>query len=386
MRIVLRFSNQLKLYGQKRKKNLNFLISFCLFQLVFYQSIAFQTDTIIKKKSGFKTKVFPVPTLGSAPETGFYFGAVALFDFIPRNDSLPRHSVAKTELSYTLKKQFIVALDWTLTDKNRNWIFQGDNSWLRFPELFWGKGGNTPKSNGVLYDATRIELANGLYRKVENAWYVGLCQQFQQINRRSFNDFSGKTPPIYFQLNSGKSSGLGLGLLFDSRTNLLNPKPKEAYISFQAMGFGKILGSDYSFALVDLDMRYYQNLNSKSLMAYQIFGQMRTPDAPYRMLGLLGGPMILRGYYQGRFRDNQMVASQFEYRWRFHKWFGMTAFAAAGNVFNFDFPEQSGGLKSAAGLGLRILVDPKENSFMRFDFALSRQEDFGFYVSFGEAF
>jgi len=225
-----------------------------------------------------------------------------------------------------------------------------------------------------------------LYRKFATNWYVGVCQQFQQIKLKSFNEFSEKTAPIYFQLDEGNSSGLGLGLLFDSRTNLLNPKPKEAYISVQAIGFAKVLGSDYRFALLDLDMRYYQKLTTKSLMAYQIFGQMRTPDAPYRMLGLLGGPMILRGYYQGRFRDNQLIASQFEYRWRFHKWFGLTAFGAVGNVFNFDNPEQSGALKSAAGLGLRILVDPQENSFMRFDFALSRNEDFGFYVSFGEAF
>ena len=344
------------------------------------------SDTSQKTKSAFKTKIFPVPTLGSAPETGFYFGAVALFDFVPRNDTLPRHSVAKTELSYTLKKQFIVALDWTLTNRKRNWILQGDNSWLRFPELFWGIGGNTPSGNGVLYDAYRLELANGLYRKIGNSWYLGVCQQFQQIKLRSFNEFSEKTAPIYSQLDEGYSSGLGLGLLFDSRTNLLNPKPKEGYILLQTMGFGKVLGSDYAFALVDLDMRYYQKMSSKSLMAYQIFGQMRTPDAPYRMLGLLGGPMILRGYYQGRFRDNQLIATQFEYRWRFHKWFGLTAFGAAGNVFNFDFPEKSGGLKSAAGLGFRILVDPQENSFMRFDFALTRQQDFGFYVSFGEAF
>jgi len=344
------------------------------------------TDTSRNTKSGFKTKIFPVPTLGTSPETGFYFGAVSLFDFIPRGDTLPRHSVAKTELSYTLKKQFIVSFDWTLTTKSRNWILQGDNTWLKFPELFWGIGGNLPKSNEILYSANRLELSNAIYRKIINTWYVGLSQQFQTVYELSIPNQTPDIPAGYLNLNQGVSSGLGLGILFDSRTNLLNPKPKEGLISLQALQFGSFLGSDFRFTLVDLDMRYYQKISAKSVLAYQIFSQIRTPNAPYRMLGLLGGPMILRGYYQGRYRDNQLFASQVEYRLRFHKWFGITTFMALGNVFSSQFPERSGALKSAAGLGFRILVDPEENSFMRFDFALTRQNDFGFYVSFGEAF
>jgi hypothetical protein len=350
------------------------------------QAFSQNPDSSNTRKRNKTVKIFAVPTLGSAPETGFYFGAVALFDIIPRGDSLARHSVIKTELSYTLKKQFIANLEWTLTDKEKKWILFGNNSWTKFPELFWGIGGDLPRTNDVLYSANRLELSNSIYRKTNSNWYLGICQRFQYIYNLEFPDYENDNSKIYDQLNSGIASGLGLGLLYDTRSNLLNPKPKEAFLSLQSMGFGKIIGSDYPFFLADLDMRYYQKVTSKSLLAFQFIGQVRTPDAPYRMLGLVGGPMMLRGYYQGRYRDNQLVASQMEYRWLFIKWVGVSAFTAAGNVFNFKNPERAGSIKSAAGLGFRILVDPKENSFMRFDFAMTRDRDTGFYISFGEAF
>ena len=351
-----------------------------------FQTVAQIKDSTKAADRKIKTRIFAVPTLGSGPETGFYFGAVSLFDFFSKNDTLSRHSVAKAELTYTLKKQFVVGFDWTLTNSNRDWVLTGENSWLKFPELFWGIGGRQPGTNEVLYDANRLELANALYRKAKGKIYLGICQQFQRISKLDLINLSEDNKEIYGQLSSGISSGAGLGLLLDTRTNLLNPRPGEAFISIQSMRFGKIFGSKYSFTLTDLDARFYQKITGSSLMAYQIFGQLRTNGAPYRMLGLLGGPMILRGYYQGRYRDNLLLASQFEYRFKIHKWFGMTAFGGIGNVRNFENAKQNGTLKSAAGLGLRILVDPKENSYMRFDFALTRKNDFGFYVSFGEAF
>jgi hypothetical protein len=342
-----------------------------------------ENDSLRKKK---RTKLFAVPTLGSAPETGFYGGAVALIDFVPGDDSLARHSVLKTEVTYTAKKQFVLNLDWIITDSLQKQIFLGDNAWMRFPELFWGKGGKTPKSNEVLYDAFRLELNNTYLRRIQPHFYLGVSQQFQSVYKMRFPFYETPNSEVYREIETGKSSGLGLAILYDSRTNLLNPRPGEAVVSVQSLGFGTVLGSDFSFASLDADFRYYHKTGRKQLIAFQGFTQLRSEGAPYRMLSLLGGPMILRGYYQGRFRDNNLFAAQTEWRWDFSKWFGMTAFGAFGDVVSFKNPERNGSLKSAAGLGLRIKVDQKENTNMRFDFALTNEQDFGFYVSFGEAF
>lgn len=347
---------------------------------------AIEADSSNHSKKRNRLRFIALPTIGSAPETGFYFGAVALLDIIPRADSIPRNSVIKTELTYTAKRQFIAGFEWTLTSQNKTWILFGNNYWTKFPELFWGIGGDTPQNREVRYGADRLELANSLYRKVHSNWYLGICQRFQNIYKPEYPQFSDRTEPVYNQLDFGISSGIGLGLLFDTRTNILNPRPGEAFLSVQTLGFGKATGGDFSFLSSDLDFRYYQKLTKRSLLAFQFIGQMRTAGTPFRMMAMVGGPIMLRGYYQGRFRDNQLLASQMEWRWTFHRYFGMTAFGGIGNVYNFDFPNRAGSLKSAAGLGLRVIADPKGNSFLRMDFALTREENFGFYISFGEAF
>lgn len=341
-----------------------------------------QKDTVRR----YRKRIFAVPTLGTGPETGFYGGAVALLDFVPVRDSNARHSVVKTELAYTAKKQFIVNLDWVLTDTARKQILIGDNAWMRFPELFWGVGGKTPKSNEVLYDAFRLEINNVYFRRVRTNMYFGVSQQFQSVYRTRFPDFKETNAAVYNQIQTGISSGLGASFLYDTRSNLLNPRAGEVMIFLQSVGFGPVLGSDFTFANLDADARYYQKTGKKSILAFQAVAQLRSKEAPYRMMSLLGGPMMLRGFYQGRLRDNNLFAAQTEWRLDFSKWFGLTVFGAVGDVVSFQNPERNGSLKTAGGAGLRIKVDQTENTNMRFDFAFTNQRDFGFYVSFGEAF
>lgn len=326
-----------------------------------------------------------VPTLGSSPETSFYFGAVGLVDFRHRYDSTRRHSPAKLELTYTLNRQFIIGSEWTIADWEKKWILFGRNSWMRFPELFWGVGGNMPKDQEIQYSAYRLELNNSLYRSVGSDLLVGISQQFQQVYDLSVaSEYSEKeAKPL---LSNGHSSGLGLGFLIDSRTNLLNPRPKEKYLQLVGQRFNKLFGSQFSFWSLDFDARYYLGISKKSLLAFQAISQFRSPGAPYRMLALLGGGNTFRGYYQGRYRDHGLFGFQSEFRWYFSKWVGMTAFSGLGNTFSFQEKERAGELKWSNGLGLRILADPKGNSFLRMDFAYTRQGDFGFYFAFGEAF
>lgn len=363
-------------------------IGFCFLLSGFVLQISLSTAAESRKDTvrRYRKRIFAVPTLGTGPETGFYGGAVALLDFVPARDSNARHSVVKTELAYTAKKQFIINLDWVLTDTSRRQILIGDNAWMRFPELFWGVGGKTPKSNEVLYDAYRLELNNVYFRRIQSNTYLGISQQFQSVYSTRFPDFKEPNAAVYNQIQTGISSGLGASFLFDTRSNLLNPREGEAMIFVQSVGFSKVLGSDFAFGNLDADARYYRKTGKKSILAFQAVALLRSKEAPYRMLSLLGGPMMLRGFYQGRFRDNNLFAAQSEWRLDFSKWFGLTVFGAAGDVVSFKNPKRNGALKTAGGAGLRIKVDQTENTNMRFDFAFTNQRDFGFYVSFGEAF
>ncbi len=122
----------------------------------------------------------------------------------------------------------------------------------------------------------------------------------------------------------------------------------------------------------------------------QVLGQFTMGSVPFNQLPQLGGPNLMRGYYQGRFRDNNHLASQIEYRFLplplgFSKRIGAAVFASTGTVFSSAENLRWRDFRGAAGAGLRFLLFPKKDIFVLADYALTR-EGGGFYLYIGEAF
>ena len=92
----------------------------------------------------------------------------------------------------------------------------------------------------------------------------------------------------------------------------------------------------------------------------------------------------MRGYYRGRYRDNNMYSVQAEYRIPVYWRFGLDIFAGFGDVGpNIIFDLKT--TKPSYGVGLRFSVDKKEKINIRFDYARGKDSQ-AFYISFGEAF
>lgn len=339
-----------------------------------------------KPANEYRKAWLPLPVIGSSPETGFFGGASVTFDLAPVNDSSGRHSVFGAELTYTAQKQFIVAGRWDVTSRNRKYILFGENSWMKFPEQFWGIGGKTPESNEVLYDAFRLEMENGWYRHLEKKLYAGLDQQLQAVYELQVPEAEKTPEELRMLLQPGIASGFGLGVLYDSRSNLLNPRAREFLMMLHLLHFNPVFGSDFRFWHAHSDLRCYLPFGRKNILALQATAEVFGQGAPFRLQAMLGGGMMMRGLYQGRYRDQNQVSAQAEYRMVLWKWLGATAFAAAGDVFSISSPERNGHLKSAAGLGLRIRVDKKENTNIRLDYGWVNDGSRGFYLAFGEAF
>lgn len=53
---------------------------------------------------------------------------------------------------------------------------------------------------------------------------------------------------------------------------------------------------------------------------------------PFTQMPMLGGQNLLRGLFGGRYRDHALVAAQAELRVPVWRWFGLAAFAGAGEV------------------------------------------------------
>jgi hypothetical protein len=93
----------------------------------------------------------------------------------------------------------------------------------------------------------------------------------------------------------------------------------------------------------------------------------------------------MRGLYEGRYRDKNVIAAQLEYRLPMWRRFGAVAFAGLGEVApkigNFELKS----FKHTAGLGLRYQLVPAEKINLRMDFGWSKDSS-GFYVALTEAF
>ncbi len=122
----------------------------------------------------------------------------------------------------------------------------------------------------------------------------------------------------------------------------------------------------------------------------QLFGQFSIKQPPFNQLSLLGGESLMRGYYTGRFRDRNQLASQVEYRFlplpfNFTKRWGAAVFGGTGTVFNNFKSLSTKDFVFSGGAGVRFLMFPKKDIFSRFDVAFTK-EGSGIYIFIGEAF
>jgi Hemolysin activation/secretion protein len=97
----------------------------------------------------------------------------------------------------------------------------------------------------------------------------------------------------------------------------------------------------------------------------------------------MGGTQRMRGYYEGRYTDNDMITFQVELRQRIWRRIGGVVWGGAGNVFNgihrFDWSETLPNY----GLGLRWELKKRVN--VRFDYGFGKKTN-GFLLSINEAF
>lgn len=68
-------------------------------------------------------------------------------------------------------------------------------------------------------------------------------------------------------------------------------------------------------------------------MAVDLYGNVSSVSAPWTVWPEAGGDVRLRGYYQGRYRDRNLLSAQVELRQRIYGSHGLALWGGAGNVF-----------------------------------------------------
>lgn len=346
-------------------------------------------NSIINDTSEANKATFIVyPTFASSPETGLQIGASLLRLFYAKKDTVNRLSELQAFPFFTIKGQYGLIFENAIYGHQDKWFFLGETKIQRFPLSYYGIGPVTSGKNPAYVDVFQLLLKQRVLRKIYKNFFFGPEVDYQLLSNVTFKQpEDGNLHEIPLGADGTQNLGFGLGFVYDSRHNVLNVR-KGLFGEIAYLTTVKGFVSEYAFGGANFDVRSYHPVGKSSVIAWQIKGQFMHGDVPFNQLALLGGDRLMRGYYLGRYRDKNMIAAQLEYRmlpFPFSKRFGAVAFVSAGTVAPDINSFQIKRLRVACGIGVRFLVFPKKDIYIRLDFGFTK-EGLNFYVFNGEAF
>ena len=335
-----------------------------------------------------KPQLMVYPVLAYSPETNIEFGFSSLYVRYAKGDTTNRLSEINAFKFYTLQNQFGGFLEHAIYSDQNKWFFLGKLKLQSFPLSYYGIGPETKNQKLAKVDAFQIQVKERLLRKVHKSIYAGLEFDFQNLSNVRFINYDES---ISYEKPVGSNGfanfGIGAGILYDNRHNILNVR-EGIFAELAFLHYEQKFGSQFTFTSINSDFRYFHPIRKRNVLAFQYLGQFTVGNAPFSQLALMGGEMMMRGYYTGRYRDRNLMAFQTEYRmlpFSFSKRFGSTIFVSAGVVSNSIASSKATNIVYAGGMGIRFLLFPKKDIWTRLDFAFT-EEGNGIYLYIGEAF
>lgn len=331
-----------------------------------------------------KRTIFIFPIIAYKPESRWIGGASVTQIFRVSKDSITRPSVARFDLSYSQERQFSFRPVIDIFSKLNKLNVRAIYNYTNFGEFYYGIGRNALASNEEAYKFNMHDLnVKAAYQFVPKL-YLGIQYNFEQMYNIDANP-NGLLKNSNVPGNNGyKASGFGLTLYYDDRDRVYFPL-RGQMIEISNIYHEKFFGSKFEFINVTLDARKYIHLWKENVLALQSVFNMNDGDIPFRMQGVLGNFMIMRGYYNGRYRDKHSAAFQAELRKTIWGPVGMVAFVGCGTVANNKW-DLATRLLPNYGIGLRVKAIRKEHVNVRIDYGIGNKENRAVYISLYEAF
>jgi hypothetical protein len=353
----------------------------------FIRKMYFDKDT--SKKSSFVI----LPVLSTAPETGLELGGAGLLSFYTDTTSRGNTRVSNifAYATITTKGQSRFSLSTNYWTPQNKYHYIAAISYINFPFDFYGTGNNTLKSNADRLGLKRFKLAMTGEKKISQNLYIGLVAGGFDY-RFTDADKTGvfETDPTIEGRHGGTSIYAGPTLIFDSRNNNTYTTKGAVITSYLDLMKGVGSNSDYSGGLLNIEYAQFFSLSKRLVLGFNAQEQSLTgSQSPFYLMPALGSDEMMRGYYNGRFRDRNLIAAQTELRYRLSDRIGIVGFVGTGQVWNstFSFDE----LKPNYGGGLRYFFDTEKGLSIRVDYGVGEKRAneprlSGVYIGLGEAF
>jgi outer membrane protein assembly factor BamA len=340
-----------------------------------------------KDSASKKNHLLVLPVIARSIETSWSFGTAISSTFhVNRKDSLIRTSNLQSLVLYSLKKQFIAAVNGTIYFPGEKYILSQQLSYSFFPDKFWGLGKIAPDSNAESYDFRQFYLYLHGQRALARHLFVGVLYEYQRLIKVDYIPGGLFDKENVAGRNGYQVSGMGASFTYDTRNEAFAPD-RGVFLQGSFNHFARFLGSDFNYTNYIVDVRSFIRTYKRQVLALQAYAFLNNGNVPLRSLASFGGANSMRGYYDGRYRDKDQVVLQAEYRAPLYRRLGAVVFGGVGNVsHNCDYLSTRA-LKYSYGGGLRVALTTSDRLNLRLDYGISRGgKSSGFYFQLAEAF
>lgn len=314
-------------------------------------------------------------------EASFGIGGLASGLYrLDRTDSLMKPSDVNIMGNISLSGLYVIAV-------GGNNYFKGNRSRLSYeiafanqPLKFWGVDYASCADNPAI-DYTRRKVMvdiQYLYRMVDRL-LLGVRSEISYCNIIKIDDISY----LQGQNLSYTFTGIGLSLQYDSRDFIPNPQ-KGIYAMAEVTLFPSFLGTyNRTLARTTAIFDTYNRVWEGGILATDIYGRFNGKNTPWILREQLGGSTRMRGYYAGRYIDNNIISCQVELRQRIYKRIGGTVWGGCGTVFPSFREFNWRNILPTYGVGLRWEFKHRVN--VRIDYGFGKHTS-GFIFNVNEAF
>ncbi len=356
-----------------------------------------------KKKDNLPVKPGPpvkyhfsiVPAIGYTLSTGFAGILASNVAFFADDPAKTNVSNIAVQLVYSQYQQLTVPILVNYWTRDNQFNIIVDWRYYKYPQDTYGLGGHSSLGNENEIDYSQFRIHQSVLKKLTQNLYAGVGYYLDyhwNVSEEGLHNGEHSDAFLYGLPDKTVSSGGVLNLLIDSRKNSINPQGG-FYADVLYRDNLRTLGSDTNWESLTLDLRKYFRLSSdgRNILAFWSYNWLTlSGKPPYLDLPATGWDTYNntgRGYIQGRFRSDDMLYLEAEYRFPISRngLFGGVAFA---NMQSFsDYPSrQFSKLWPAAGGGLRIKVNKHSNTNIAIDYGIGIDGSKGFFVNLGEVF
>lgn len=324
----------------------------------------------------------PGPNYSGTTGLGLGFLGTATYSADHNDATLPR-SNASIYSNMTTKGFFMVGLRGNHIFPHQRFQLDYKLNLSTFSTSYWGIGyaENDDDNNETDYRRNRINAMARFMCKLAPNTYIGPLVSYRVIQAKGVKS-------EYQHLWQGQDKTIraytaGLSFTYDSRDFMLNAS-RGVFLQIDQTFTPRCFGNgQYNFSSTEATFATYGRLWKGAIIAGELHGLFNYGNTPWALLAEVGSNDRMRGYYEGRYRDKNIIEGQLELRQHIKGRNGVVAWVALANAFpDFDHIAWRHTLPNA-GVGYRWEFKKRIN--IRIDYGFTRKGG-GFIFNINEAF